>query len=247
MNTTEGLANSRPLVEQHVVPFAREVTHGAIGTVKDMLPRRPASASSKESAASLRSSHSSSKAETGAKGAATAAEPCAELELGGERCATFGDEAELCKLRAASEVDLSALRAFEWAALKDGGGKGGNLMAFTPCRRYLVKEVNTTDHSSVLKIATRYVEHILNESGAEHRDSLLARIFAHVRRPSTGKVYLVMNNWLPPMRGGESELADVAERATLCLYDLKGGTADDKTMVLDGQPLVSVRRDGGLQ
>ena len=120
-------------------------------------------------------------------------------------------------------------------------------MAFTPCRRYLVKEVNATDHNCMLTIATRYVEHILNESGADHRDSLLARIFAHVRRPSTGKVYLVMNNWLPPMRGGESELADVAERATLCLYDLKGGTADDKTMVLDGQPLVSVRRDGGLQ
>ena len=174
-------------------------------------------------------------------GAAPAARPT--LKVGGEACECFDDEPQLSRLRADSRVEWSALAdSFEWSKLCPGGGKGGNLMAFTPCRRYLVKEVNATDHNCMLTIATRYVEHILNESGADHRDSLLARIFAHVRRPSTGKVYLIMNNWLPPTRApAEGAKAPLEHTSTLCIYDLKG-TADDKTVVRNGEEVPAVHK-----
>ena len=32
--------------------------------------------------------------------------------------------------------------------LKPGGGKGGDLMAFSPCRRFLVKQLNSGDHGT---------------------------------------------------------------------------------------------------
>lgn len=55
-----------------------------------------------------------------------------------------------------------------------GGGKGGQLMGFTKDRLFIIKELNDTDHHTLLKVAENYADHIVHPDG-----SLLCKILAH--------------------------------------------------------------------
>jgi len=58
--------------------------------------------------------------------------------------------------------------------MSEGGGKGGNLMGFTDNKMFIVKELNKTDHNTLLKVAGDYANHMIHADG-----TLLCRILAH--------------------------------------------------------------------
>jgi hypothetical protein len=55
-----------------------------------------------------------------------------------------------------------------------GGGKGGQLMGFTKDRLFIIKELNNTDHNTLLRYAEDYADHIVHPDG-----SLLCKVLAH--------------------------------------------------------------------
>ena len=99
-----------------------------------------------------------------------------------------------------------------------------------------VKEVNATDHNTILRIIHKYVAHLLDPEG-----SLLARFFLHFERG--GKNYLVMNNWMPPPRYTEVDGKELGHDIKLnySTYDLKG-CADDKTLKVHGADVEAVHK-----
>lgn len=151
----------------------------------------------------------------------------AALNIGGEECQTF-DDVEHAKLRAVVGAADDFLADFDWSALKPGGGKGGNLMGFTKDRKYLVKEVNGTDHKQMRSLIKAFCEHVLAPEG-----TLMCLMLAHVKRPGKGN-YLVMTNCLPKL-----ELDPVAH--TMDLFDLKG-CDDDKIMIQKGVDVPAVHK-----
>lgn len=146
----------------------------------------------------------------------------ASFAVGGESLLAFND-AEFARVRELHEVPDTFLAKFDFRTLRLFGGKGGNLMAFTEDRRFLVKELNKGDHASLLRHTPMLVARLL--SG----ESLLCQLLAHVMRGK--KVYLVMRNVLPSARGL------VWHR----LYDLKGNR-DDKLLVDDGTDVPEVHK-----
>ena len=182
-----------------------------------------------------------------------------DFELSHETVKTYADD-EYKKVRERWQLGDDFLGGFDFAELKEGGGKGGNLMGFTKDKQYLarvrrdrvkirarrfsahaardaqVKEVNATDHNTILRIIHKYVAHLLDPEG-----SLLARFFLHFERG--GKNYLVMNNWMPPPRYTEVDGKELGHDIKLnySTYDLKG-CADDKTLVLDQQVVAAVHK-----
>lgn len=71
--------------------------------------------------------------------------------VGGEVVTLLHDES-FAKLRAVLGYDAwlpSALVAFDWKKMSSGGGKGGNHMARTPCKRLFVKGVSTGDAATL--------------------------------------------------------------------------------------------------
>ena len=66
----------------------------------------------------------------------------------------------------------------EGGNMSEGGGKGGNLLGFTNDKKYIVKELNKTDHNTMLKIAGEYADHMIHEDG-----SLLCKVLAHFYHP----------------------------------------------------------------
>ena len=118
---------------------------------------------------------------------------------------------------------LAPVSAFDFSKLAKGDGKGGNLMGFTPDKRFIVKEMSGDDHASLLQIAGAYVDHVLDPAG-----SLLCHFYAHFAYE--GKNYVVMNNLLTDPPGTYT-----------AQYDLKG-CADDKTLLRDGLRIKSVHK-----
>lgn len=164
-----------------------------------------------------------------ASATADAAAQTTTINVGGEECATY-DDAQHKKIRAAFGVPEDFLASFDWSkGLKPGGGKGGNLMGFTPDRTYIVKEVNETDHKMMCTLAAAYCEHLLAPEG-----SLLTHMYAHIQRPKSKKRYLVMNNCIP-------DASPDPAKQTKCIYDLKG-CADDKTMLDHGVEVPAVHK-----
>mmetsp|Transcript_4825 Transcript_4825/g.15057 ORF Transcript_4825/g.15057 Transcript_4825/m.15057 type:complete len:322 (+) Transcript_4825:177-1142(+) len=160
----------------------------------------------------------------------------ATFKLGGEDVKTFNDE-EFSKLRSKWGLADDFLASFDITKMAAGGGKGGQLMAFTPDKLYLVKEVNEADQATILKIAGAYVAHLLSDEG-----SLLARFFLHFERE--GKNFIVMNNWLPPPRYDAAPPAaelgfDIHRNYNQ--FDLKG-CADDKTLKALGRDVDPVHK-----
>lgn len=153
--------------------------------------------------------------------------PPAVLRVGEDVCPTYHDDA-FAAVRSALGVPHDFLRSFDWASLRAGGGKGGTLLAFHG--RFVVKELSPSDHATLLGLAGPYSTH-----AAFSRGSLLAPLYAHFRRPSTGVDYVAMGSVLPPLA------AEVVDAAPPCLYDLKG-TADDKTLMFEGDKVLDVHK-----
>jgi hypothetical protein len=87
----------------------------------------------------------------GAAAAGAAAPPAATLLVGGREVRLL-DDAHFGALRAALGYDAwlsGALGAFDWGRMAAGGGKGGDKMARTPCKRLFVKEVSAGDHATL--------------------------------------------------------------------------------------------------
>lgn len=106
---------------------------------------------------------------------------------------------------------------------KNGGGKGGDLMAFTVDGGYIIKELGKGDHACLAGITGSFVERI---KGGQ---TLLVTIYLHFTDPSQDKAYMVMRNLLKhkgPFVG---------------LYDLKG-CADDKTLEANGRKVHTVHK-----
>jgi len=100
--------------------------------------------------------------------------------------------------------------------LESGGAKGGCLMAFVKSE-YVVKELGSDDHQSLLAISASYFDHVCNG------DTLLGTVFLHFEDVVTGRRFFVMRN----VTGSGPFLA---------MYDLKGCN-DDKTLELFGRKI----------
>ena len=108
----------------------------------------------------------------------------APVKVGEHDMPTFNDE-QFAKIREhygvpADFIDSSfsfALKS-EGGNMSEGGGKGGNLMGFTEDRCFIIKELNKTDHETLLAIAPDYAEHMCHEDG-----TLLCCILAHFYHP----------------------------------------------------------------
>ena len=87
-----------------------------------------------------------------AAGASAPAPPQRTLAIGGLEASLLSDE-HFGALRTALGYDAwlpAALAAFDWGKMAAGGGKGGDKMARTPCKRLFVKEVSASDHLTLL-------------------------------------------------------------------------------------------------
>lgn len=62
--------------------------------------------------------------------------------------------------------------------MAEGGGKGGNLMGFSMDRMFIIKELNKTDHKTLLNVAGEYADHMVHDDG-----TLLCKILAHFYHP----------------------------------------------------------------
>lgn len=147
-----------------------------------------------------------------------------EIIVGGEPCEMYQDQF-FAKVRSRFDWDVECVAEsnFTWSNLKEGGGKGGGLMAFSKDKRWIVKDVTGEDHLALVTIAEPYSDWVIG-------DSLLARFFLHLRRKKDGKDYVVMNSFLPP---------EIFNAATV--YDLKG-TADDKLIHQMGMKVQQIHK-----
>ena len=153
-----------------------------------------------------------------------------KLVVGKETVRTYHD-AEYVKFREKYGLADDFLTTIDFEKMEAGGGKGGMMMGFTKDELYIVKELNPTDHATMLKIAPEFLDHLM-------QGSLLARIFAHFEHK--GHVYIVMNNWMPPPRYHEAESKFDLKR-NYSRYDLKG-CADDKTLTKRGESVKAVHK-----
>lgn len=189
------------------------------------------------------------------------------LMVGNEEMPTFNDDS-FKRVREANDVPATFLaEGFDFRLkpegnMSEGGGKGGNLMGFTDNRMYIIKELNNTDHNTLLRYAGEYADHMTHSDG-----TLLCNILAHFYNPTRDHNYLVMNNVIPdpPENSGgmlltsESALqserssgdetpmpSELDTRASLnkrrkSAYDLKGCN-DDKILVDDGEGVEEVHK-----
>mmetsp|Transcript_48141 Transcript_48141/g.111494 ORF Transcript_48141/g.111494 Transcript_48141/m.111494 type:complete len:370 (+) Transcript_48141:114-1223(+) len=139
-----------------------------------------------------------------------------------DREAELFNEHLFCELRAYAQVPDDFINSgWDLDQLKAGGGKGGALMVRVG-HAYLVKELSSGDHMSLLAIAGSYGRHV---RGGE---TLLCPIYLHFRDVQTGRMFVAMRN-----STGKGPFA--------ALYDLKG-CADDKTVELKGIPIRAVHK-----
>lgn len=106
---------------------------------------------------------------------------------------------------------------------KSGGGKGGDLMAFTTDGAYIIKELGKGDHEALCSVTESYVQRI------QGGQSLLVTIYLHFTDPSEERSYMVMSNILRH------------PGPWVALYDLKG-CADDKTLEANGRKVKAVHK-----
>jgi len=186
----------------------------------------------------------------------------ASLFIGKRQVSTYHDES-YAKLRAFFGVESDFLQGgvldsrFSFSNMKGGGGKGGQCMAFDDSRKYIIKEMNETDHVKLLELADDYVLHVTEGASAASDlpggcQSLLCRFFAHFFDKTSQKQYAVMNNWLPRYSSyttswgdkfdvSEQETAIAQLEASTSILDLKG-SADDKMMTEHGHGVHEVHK-----
>jgi hypothetical protein len=121
--------------------------------------------------------------------------------------------------------------SFDW--LKPSGGKGGDLMGFTKVfssdrkssrfGSFIIKEMKGDDHKSMLDFCSEYCAHLAKGN------SFISAFYYHFYHEERQQNFIVMNNCMP---GG----------GFLDMYDLKGGTADDKTQRMNGVKVVEIHK-----
>jgi hypothetical protein len=139
---------------------------------------------------------------------------------------TWHDE-HFAKLRKMCGVEPDFLvDQFSNKDFKSGGGKGGDLMAFTRNRQYIVKELNAGDHATLLKVTPRYERHVTTGP------TLLCVFLMHYRDVASGKPFIVMGNCLltTPGFGAFDEMLDLK------------GCAGDKRMEVNGHKIEAVHK-----
>jgi len=144
------------------------------------------------------------------------------FDVGGEQVQAYND-ALFAQVRQKYAVQPNFLAKFDMKSLRMFGGKGGNLMAFTLDKRYLVKEISSDDQQSMLKHARTIIARQMTG------ESLICPLFLHFTRQ--GKNYVVMLNVLPADSGVIWHKK----------YDLKGNR-DDKLLEDDGRDVVEVHK-----
>ena len=181
----------------------------------------------------------------------------ASISVGKRVVKTFNDE-QFAKVRVFFGVEGdfapggSLETGFDFKQMAAGGGKGGQLMAFDDSRKFLIKEMNQTDHTKLLEIAESFVVHVTRASEDGSCKSLLCRFFAHFYDQETRRPYVVMNNWLPRYSSyasawgnqfstDEQELALEKLEENTSIMDLKG-SADDKMLTEHGHGVHEVHK-----
>jgi hypothetical protein len=140
---------------------------------------------------------------------------------------TYHDDEHFAKVRKMCGVESDFLEdQFSNKDFKSGGGKGGDLMAFTRNRKYIVKELNAGDHASLLKVTPRYERHVTTGP------TLLCVLLMHYRDVASGKQFIVMGNSLltTPGFGAFDEMLDLK------------GCADDKMLEVKGHKIEVVHK-----
>eukprot|EP00746_Dinoflagellata_sp_MGD_P019570 gnl/MRDRNA2_/MRDRNA2_145495_c0_seq1.p1 gnl/MRDRNA2_/MRDRNA2_145495_c0~~gnl/MRDRNA2_/MRDRNA2_145495_c0_seq1.p1 ORF type:complete len:335 (-),score=63.64 gnl/MRDRNA2_/MRDRNA2_145495_c0_seq1:119-1123(-) len=113
--------------------------------------------------------------------------------------------------------------ALSFNDFKPGGGKGGDLMAFTRDNRFIVKELNKGDHKSLMEVTESYVQHVLDG------DTLLATFYVHFLDIQTDRKFVAMKNLLD------------YKGKYVGRFDLKG-CADDKALEVNSTKIPSVHK-----
>eukprot|EP00924_Labyrinthula_sp_SR-Ha-C_P000825 snap_masked-scaffold_7-processed-gene-4.52-mRNA-1 protein AED:1.00 eAED:1.00 QI:0/-1/0/0/-1/1/1/0/438 len=143
-----------------------------------------------------------------------------KIIVGTQSCDTVIDE-HFFKIRNKYTVKNIFLKEnFDFLKLKKGDAKGGDLMAHSIDRKFIVKELNLGDFKSLSNIAEDLSLHLCNQS------SLITPILCMFTYNK--KHYFAMKNLLPNV-------------ALQSLYDLKG-CADDKKIITGGKKIKSVHR-----
>mmetsp|Transcript_92813 Transcript_92813/g.206409 ORF Transcript_92813/g.206409 Transcript_92813/m.206409 type:complete len:300 (+) Transcript_92813:148-1047(+) len=112
-------------------------------------------------------------------------------------------------------------KGWDFENFKDGGGKGGGLMAFVGSH-FVVKELSEGDHSVLLDITRSYYKHLTTG------ETRLCYFLMHFQDVLTGRKFVVMRN-------------EVGSGSVSYLYDLKG-CADDKTLIANGRSVKAVHK-----
>eukprot|EP00397_Hematodinium_sp_SG-2012_P006467 GEMP01006497.1.p1 GENE.GEMP01006497.1~~GEMP01006497.1.p1 ORF type:complete len:445 (+),score=74.35 GEMP01006497.1:115-1449(+) len=134
------------------------------------------------------------------------------------------NDTHFAKIRRTLKLTEDWLDWIDYDNLRDGGGKGGDLMCLSPNQYFVVKELNQQDHESLLAFAECYVDHLIDGP------SLLCIILIHFNETTRGKNYFVMTNCL-----------SCRSSPWVGRYDLKG-CQDDKALEIDGQRVTEVHK-----
>jgi hypothetical protein len=182
--------------------------------------------------------------------------PTDQLKVGGVRMHTYNDVYYKAMRDAfgVTEIYEQSWSEFDFKKdLREGGGKGGNLMGFTADKKFIIKEMNDGDHKALLKLTGSFVKHVLPPEGSDESMSVLCRFYAHFHHAAYrgGMNFVVMNNWLPPLPDEILSSPSVAGCNTSSIkqefdrrkssWDLKG-TSDDKTLYHDGNKVQEVHK-----
>jgi hypothetical protein len=162
-----------------------------------------------------------------------------KTQVGGIQVDLFNDE-DFAAIRARFGTPSDFLQGFDFKSVcEGGGGKGGNLMGYTPDQQYVVKELNAVDQSTLLGISSAYRSHVCGAADSPPPNSLLCRIFMHFRHTKTGANFQVMNNCL---RSVNDPTLSIDDDYQYHAYDLKG-TNDDRCLAYYGEGVKQVRKE----
>lgn len=147
--------------------------------------------------------------------------------VGGQAVSLFNDE-HFAKCRAMLGVDADVLSAFEFRELAGGGGKGGDVMAFTADRKYIVKGVGGNDQDALLRHAEALCARMASN------ETLMSKMLWHfeIADGDHAGCYFVMNNCLPVLP---------EQFKWTNTFDLKG-CCDDKVLYEDGERVEEVHK-----
>ena len=147
--------------------------------------------------------------------------------VGGHAVTLFNDE-HFAKCRAMLGVNADVLTGFEFRELAGGGGKGGDVMAFTADRKYIVKGVGGNDQDALLRHAEALCARMASN------ETLMSKMLWHfeIADGDHAGCYFVMNNCLPVLPKS-FEWSNT--------FDLKG-CCDDKVLYEEGERVEEVHK-----